>query len=1393
MMIAQFQLALLPRSCNKARQSEDFSVPGVEVMMQPYENICQSNVSSWITTIIALTAMMDGILLQRRVMNLEPSNISRRLPHVMAWTFLHFIMSQLKQLAGILIIFPTITPLMRILIMELMLLLIQALFRILDVWLADTRTRPQDANPTALFVAYFLHGDYQGRCDRPRRIRLGDNTLDWFTRIHDLRRDMFDHLEDMAYHLVKPQPPQDVDDVVAGHILVIQKPSTSVAIQMSVKVFDDPWVHSATLTRAPPTWYSLVLLSQQGPFCFRPHSRDQCHVQAGSSLIQRNAHWQVWTGLLGRSPAHTSTRMLVLGPETQDWEAEVRRLWHDVANPLEPIHAIIIAPRPRSAVYRPSSVHVLLEQGNHGPDLRSGILLSFQEGWITDFVAVSTTYWLTPGALLWYANLLDLCGPGPRDHRCTFWIGEGDQEIAPQQRFVPDLGMHLHIRVEPRSAEAVVALSDSNDVTSSIQLSISRHLALSERQTDEAVAHAQRPEVETCPVDRGSVTVDFRAVVRAYEVFDAHLCLPQFHFPDTSGLLPASIDWIQLPWFDYTQLATHLHIHFDGSFDEEKQAAGYAAAAFALVDHQWHFAGCLGSALLECPDSYSAEVYAALAACKFAFDLCKLQCSVHPFAPYVHFVFDALTVGQQMMGVWQASQQPQLVAVTRGIWLLCETRFGTTLTGEHTHSHSHRGEPGNELVDQLANRASQFAFETGMQTWHDLLALPAFTGLAAWFWVLHDASFSALLDQGFINLPAAATTQPTVEVLPKACVPDAEDNDALHCELQQRDKLQALAASLNVAIDSVIWADDVAVPWCTRDASSLVAELLQLMQFLHNLFLHRGFELNYAPGKTNILLSFQGPQASALRKLHLITPSPGGSFLDAQGHDIWEDLAWLHAVDSTILPQGWEADLTPLLDYVAMPADKQFQGLARRDALQIEGPRYEGPTVRDQQLHAIQLQIGELEMQLCDLPKPLGHAVLQPRIFARLTDAVLAWFESFQAAGFDVQCEPDLLDRWLDVLQMHDAIYHEWAAMLFTQRGQDVMPDVLTQLVDGEAEKHIEESFAELVAQFDSTQAQLDLDRLRARLRGLQADAGPFPHRAPYGPVATAKPRRTGACPVRRAYAEQVTWQSEVRAMEWFDSPEVQFTPLFSQPSQPKCFLVVRLFSGRRRIKDLHWHLSDFAPTKGYCITVLSFDTYLRKSPVHVRLSAKDLGQLDQSSQFFLQCVLVLTWRIRCGGSFVFEHLAPPHDTDKASVWTSSIVQLLLRLPGLHLRIVEQWRWGSTVCKPTGLLVWQLPRFIADIYAMQLSDVSRPTVQAIGRSECGTFHTSAHKECPPQFCRAIAHAVTAQFSRDLQAGVFRHSLGDAAPTGPAFDWLVDMTQLSAVIRSGTQWLPDYQG
>ena len=108
--------------------------------------------------------------------------------------------------------------------------------------------------------------------------------------------------------------------------------------------------------------------------------------------------------------------------------------------------------------------------------------------------------------------------------------------------------------------------------------------------------------------------------------------------------------------------------------------------------------------------------------------------------------------------------------------------------------------------------------------------------------------------------------------------------------------------------------------------------------------------------------------------------------------------------------------------------------------------------------------------------------------------------------------------------------------------------------------------------------------------------------------------------------------------------------------------------------------------------------------------------------------------------------------------------------------------------KPTGLLTWQLPRFLADMFTYADFDVQKPTTLAIGRDDTGVFRTSEHKEYPADFCKALAFAIITQLHRMYRAGLWRSTLPDSL-----LDSWIAAAADAGKNTSRHSWLPDYQG
>ena len=188
-------------------------------------------------------------------------------------------------------------------------------------------------------------------------------------------------------------------------------------------------------------------------------------------------------------------------------------------------------------------------------------------------------------------------------------------------------------------------------------------------------------------------------------------------------------------------------------------------------------------------------------------------------------------------------------------------------------------------------------------------------------------------------------------------------------------------------------------------------------------------------------------------------------------------------------------------------------------------------------------------------------------------------------------------------------------------------------------------------------------------------------------------------------------------------------------------------------------------------------------------LTARELRQVGQGTQFYMQTILTIAWAICTGGLYVSEHPAPPHNQEIASVWTTPWSLFLRKHPDVHLHIVGQWQWGCEVRKPTGLLALRLPYFLKSLYNRALPDARPPTTVAIGVGDDGRFRTSAFKEYPSPFCSALAGVLIDEIKRSQARGSCTYR---SSPDPDLVEWVNEAEMLCGQIRQGATWLPDFQ-
>ena len=541
---------------------------------------------------------------------------------------------------------------------------------------------------------------------------------------------------------------------------------------------------------------------------------------------------------------------------------------------------------------------------------------------------------------------------------------------------------------------------------------------------------------------------------------------------------------------------------------------------------------------------------------------------------------------------------------------------------------------------------------------------------------------------------------------------------------------------------------------------------------------------------------------------------------------------------------------------VDVGASAQFAGLSRRDALQTEGPRFSPITSVDRRRLQLQTELATCQEQLVIPQVPDNELQIGEAIGAALEAATLKWFQTFYPQGPSVEEKMLLRDAWIDALfacpSAFESNLEPWLEKIFLLWGEHWLPDVVATFEDGVAEYDVDEIFADFAFQLERYQVLARIAHLQACLNAC-VPVEPTAHRAARSlqdvtkhPKINSKVHQT----VDRPYAEQSSWLKQIRSMSFLDLPATGRTPKLLLPDGRLVYLVLHLFSGRRRAGDVHAQLHQFGSTCGVPILVLSADTAVsnefgnlalgspswrrilqlyetgvvaatlvgspcetfsearffdsspadngRPGPRPLRsadrllglegLTLRELKQCHMGGNFFQQAALTLGFHIAHGGCYISEHPAKPRDASRPSIWTSALLSLMQQHPDVKLAHICQYLWGASVVKPTGLLHFQMPLFCRDLYSQADMHASRPSEVAIGKDPTGCYKTAKHKEYPERFCQGLAFAIVQNLARCERRHEFR--TGAALPAD-LMHWLQGAVQASSVIHRDT-WLPDFQ-
>eukprot|EP00435_Cladocopium_sp_Y103_P005101 s2179_g1.t1 len=545
-----------------------------------------------------------------------------------------------------------------------------------------------------------------------------------------------------------------------------------------------------------------------------------------------------------------------------------------------------------------------------------------------------------------------------------------------------------------------------------------------------------------------------------------------------------------------------------------------------------------------------------------------------------------------------------------------------------------------------------------------------------------------------------------------------------------------------------------------------------------------------------------------------------------------------------------------ITEYQATQAPRALRGVLRMDALQAAGPIGLIKDTRIEEIRLLEAELAQIADELIVKHTPVDHLEAGQALAARLTQCTWLW-ANHHRGGCEASEGAGLGDWWLRLLLTYDDQFDAWTELVFLSWGEHILPDIVNEFCDGDLEAVVEQAFYDIHLILPRTDALARQTRLQRRIEYLTANCGeaPLPHRPRRLGTANERERQFTQQRIPSLFANQEEWLASIRAMNWRVLPPDAATPMFARVSDRPHFLMVHLFSGRRRPMDVHYHLNAWAERRGVAITVLSLDTansvsygnlafrsttwceivkcydqglvtatvagspcetfsearhhqeadgpdgVHRPLPRPLRsfarllglegLTFRELTQLHAGSGFFLQVTVLLAYQLIRGGFFISEHPAPPSCPARASIWSSPWLSLLRTHPDINLVVVPQWPFGTQVPKPTGLLVLRLPMFIKSLYKMADPTLVKPKAVAIGRKADGSFHTSQFKEYPANFSAGLARGITDQLDTELRAGLIRE-VQPQPHSDVLYRWIREAKEACEPIRDTAGWLPDFQ-
>ena len=273
------------------------------------------------------------------------------------------------------------------------------------------------------------------------------------------------------------------------------------------------------------------------------------------------------------------------------------------------------------------------------------------------------------------------------------------------------------------------------------------------------------------------------------------------------------------------------------------------------------------------------------------------------------------------------------------------------------------------------------------------------------------------------------------------------------------------------------------------------------------------------------------------------------------------------------------------------------KGINRRDALQAQGPRLQPRDLLKEMFNEAQKKETEQAQWFANTYDVTQIDLeMVERYSAAYTETTQAWFQGLAENSVEEPAIQALQDEWLDCIQEDDS--EDDVTLITVHWGREILPDIAQQWMSGYAENWAETAFYDLLTPSNFFRDEEELQRLQGRLRHLhrrlqersqdpesahrEARRGPQFHRGSNRQVRG----------VQRRYADSDGWhEGWTKATLQGEVDEVRL-PFYQIVADLPTYLIVHLFSGRRRADDFHAHIQQLSGSNPHFrIHVLSLDT----------------------------------------------------------------------------------------------------------------------------------------------------------------------------------------------------------